>query len=238
MNQVRRGGIFLRLIAMLMVVSVAGVLCWAALNYQRTTGTWAFHPLDSAWWSPARAAGAPASGKEAMDDARFVGDQMGQALWGKGGLIERADAWWGANESSTTNKSTAPQTGPVTNHSNAPVDPADKGAPKRPTVATTSVQGQLELRFVRADADFQLGLNDLKAASPIAGDITLSNVDRLARVGAARERFVAVERDLAQAIPAYENLPAYDSRTAGTARQLRQFNKQMLELTGGIPTTK
>jgi hypothetical protein len=234
-NQVRRGGIFFRLIAMLMVVSVAGVLCWAALNYQRTTGTWAFHPLDPAWWSPARAAGAPANGKDAMDDARFIGDQMGQALWGKGGLIERADAWWGANESSITNKSSdSPTGGSASQQSKTSVD---KDAPKRPPVANSSVQGQLELRFARADADFQLGLNDLKAASPIAGDASISNVDRLARVGAARERFVAVERELAQAIPAYENLQTYDSRTAGTAPQLRQFNRQMLELTGGVPTS-
>jgi hypothetical protein len=66
----------------------------------------------------------------------------------------------------------------------------------------------------------------------------LSAVDRLAHVSAARERFVAVERDLAEAIPAYEGLPAHDSRTAATARQLRHFNQQMLELTGGIPTAK
>jgi len=235
MNWGRRGGVFVRLIAMLMVISVTGVLGWAALNYQRATGTWAFHPLDPAWWSPARAAGVPASGKAAMDDARIIGDQMGQALWGKGGLIERADAWWQANESLTTNKAPAPQTGPVPTQSPTPTD---KGSPKRPPAGPTTVRGILEQRLVQADASFQLGLTDLKAASPVAGDITLSTVDRLARVAVARERFIAVERDLAQAIPAYEGLPAHDSRTAATARQLRNFNQQMLELTGGLPTTK
>ena len=229
---------------MLMVASVACVLCWTALNYQRATGTWAFHPLDPAWWSPPRAAGAPARSKDAMDDARFVGDQMGQALWGKGGLAERADVWWKANESLKNNKSSDSQTGTVPAPSAAPVpqedkaDSGDKATTPKPPVAISSVQQQLELRLVRADADFQLGLNDLKAASPIAGDKLLSNEDRLARVNAARERFLAVERELARTIPAYENLSVYDSRTAGTARQLRSFNKQMLELTGGIPTAK
>jgi hypothetical protein len=227
------------MIAMLMVAVVAGGLCWATLKYQRATGTWAFHPLDAAWWSPAQSAGVPTTSKEVLEDARIVSDQVGQALWGTGGLIERADAWWRSAEKMTANNPAAPNTesSPTSAQPQTKPSAPEKKAPLAQPSAPSSVRGMLEQRLHLADQSFQVGLTALKSASPIAGDATLSQVERVVRVGMARDRFAAIERDLSEVIPAYEALPGHDVDKAATARQLRSFNQQMLELTGGMPTT-
>lgn len=244
MNQSRRGGVLIRLVAIIVVVGTAGILSWGALNNQRVTGKWSFHPLDPAWWSPKTADGKTVPATEVVDDARVISDQVGQALWGQGGLIDRVEKWWKENDQHTSaaptneveqQETTAPVPGSQQNGTNGQSQKEDGTAVHVPPAAPTSVRGMLEQRLQQADATFQAGLADLKAASPVAGDEKLSTVDRVARVGAARSRFIAVERDLAETIPAYEAIPQHDAKTVATARQLRAFNKQMLEMTGGVP---
>jgi hypothetical protein len=219
----RCGGFIMRTLILLVVVGTAGMLCWGAFTHHRVTGVWSFEPLNPAWWSP-RPGDAPPT-ERALNDARQISDQVGHALWGKGGMIERVEQWWreqpiAANKSQP--ESAQPETKTKTPSAVVP-------APSAPL----SLQQLLEQRLSVADEQFRAGLQDLKAASPLASDATISTVDRVARVAAARERFVQVQKELSEAIPAYETLPQHDRTLAAKARQLQTYNKQMLELSGG-----
>jgi hypothetical protein len=222
-NVARRGGFIMRILILLVVVFVAGILCWGIFTHHRVTGAWSFEPLNPAWWSP-RPGDAPPT-ERALNDARKISDQVGDALWGNDGLIERVEQWW-REQPSAANKSQPESAQPETKTKTpSTVTPAPSGP--------LSLQQLLEQRLSGADEQFRAGLQDLKAASPLASDATISTVDRLARVAAARERFVQVQKELSEAIPAYETLPQHDRTLAAKARQLQAYNKQMLELSGG-----
>jgi hypothetical protein len=132
MNHGRHAGVLLRFLAMLIVVVVAGILCWAALNNQRATGVWSFHPLDATWWSPTQTITNNTPAREVVDDARVLGDQVGQALWGAGGLIERVDKWWNTQSGTSTK--------------GAPAEPTERLQPRGPA---NRCQRAEDLRTVR-----------------------------------------------------------------------------------------
>jgi hypothetical protein len=225
MTTARHGGVLSKLLMILVVVSISGALAWATLANHRASGTWSFHPLDSAWWSPTPKD--PASGDpfaEVANDAKRLAGQAGESLWGKGGLVERCEVWWRERDQATTT-SAAPATTPT---GGAPATPV-------PAPAPTTVRGMLEQRFTTSERRFADGIELAKRARPTLSDDAAALAGRMGTLTQARTCFSDVERDLGEAIPAYEAIPGHDPAKLASARQLLAFTKQMQELTRLTP---
>lgn len=228
MTAARHGGVLGKLLMILVVVSLSGALAWATLANHRAHGTWSFHPLDSAWWSPVPKD--PTSGDpfaSVADDAKRLAGQAGESLWGKGGLVERCEVWWRERDqtgapSSTTPPSATPPTKPTTD---TPV----------PSPAPTTVRGLLEQRFTTSEGRFAEGIELAKRARPTLSDDAATLAGRMGTLTQARACFSDVERDLGEAIPAYEAIPGHDPAKLASARQLLGFTRQMQELTRLTP---
>lgn len=225
MSTARRGGVLGRLLMILVVVSLGGALAWATLANHRAHGTWSFHPLDSGWWSPTPKD--PASGDPfaaVADDAKRLAGQAGESLWGKGGLVERCETWWRQRDQPGATGGTAPA-------------PAPTGAPAAPatTPPPTTVRGLLELRFTTSERRFAEGIDLAKHARPTLSDDAATLAKRMGTLTQARARFSEVERDLGEAIPAYEAIPGHDPARLASARQLLAFTRQMQDLTRLTP---
>jgi hypothetical protein len=228
MTAARHGGVLGRLLVILVVVSLSGALAWATLANHRANGAWSFHPLDPAWWSPTPkdpTAGDPFAG--VADDAKRLAGQAGEAVWGKGGLIERGEAWWRERGQQQPAPSASP---------NAPiVPPGTPPSATPPTPPPTTVRGLLEQRFSVSERRFADGLELAKQARPSLGDDSTTLASRLKTLTQARADFAEVERDLGEAIPAYEAIPGHDPARLANARQLQGFAHQMQELTRLTP---
>lgn len=223
----RHGGVLSRLLVILVVVSLGGALAWATLANHRATGAWSFHPLDSTWWSPTPkdpTAGDPFA--DVANDAKRLAGQAGESLWGKEGLVEQCETWWRARER-PANSPTAP-TSPT-----APATPNTR--PTSPTPAPTTVRGLLEQRFVTSEQRFAEGIDLAKRARPTLNDDAATLAGRMSTLTQARSCFADVERDLSEAVPAYQAIPAHDPGKLASARQLLTFTKQMQELTRLTP---
>lgn len=230
MNAARHGGVLGRLLVILVVVSLSGALAWATLANHRAHGAWSFHPLDPAWWSPTPqdpSAGDPFAG--VADDAKRLAGQAGEAVWGKGGLVERCEAWWRQRD-----QGGAPTT-PTTTTTTSPTATPTPGAPPAPTPPPTSVRGLLEQRLTASDQRFAEGIELAKRARPALGDDAATLAGRLGTLTQARTCFADVERDLGEAIPAYEAIPGHDPARLANAKQLLGFARQMQELTRLTP---
>jgi len=226
----RQGGVLSKLLLILVVVSISGALAWATLANHRASGTWSFHPLDSAWWSPTPKD--PASGDpfaEVANDAKRLAGQAGESLWGKGGMVERCEAWWRERNQTTATPATPPSATPATG---APATPAPTPAP---APAPTTVRGMLEQRFTTSERRFAEGIELAKHARPTLSDDATTLTKRMGTLMQARTHFSDVERDLGEAIPAYEAIPGHDPVKVASARQLLAFTKQMQELTRLTP---
>ena len=231
----RHGGVLGRLLVILVVVSLSGALAWATLANHRAHGTWSFHPLDAAWWSPVPA-GPTASDPfaEVANDAKRLAGHAGEALWGKGGLVEQCESWWRSRErptapaTSTTPAAPSDTTTPV-----GPTVPPSTGAPRPP--APTTVRGLLEQRFTSSEQRFAEGIELAKHARPTLSDDAATLTGRVGTLTRARSCFTEVEGDLAEAIPAYEAIPGHDPGKLASARQLLAFTRQMQELTRLTP---
>jgi hypothetical protein len=228
MTFARHGGVLGKLLVILVVVSISGALAWTTLANHRANGAWSFHPLDAAWWSPT--AKDPAAGDPFADvaqDAKHLAGQAGEALWGKGGLVERCETWWqdrdkpaGAPAATTT-----PTSG---------TSPATKPSQPQPPAPTT-VRGMLEQRFTTSERRFAEGIDLAKHARPTLSDNAAALAGRMGTLTQARTCFSEVERDLGEAIPAYEAIPGHDPAKLASARQLLGFTRQMQELTRLTP---
>lgn len=221
MTAARQGGVLGRLLVILVVVSLSGALAWATLANHRAHGTWSFHPLDPAWWSPTPrdpTAGDPFA--SVAEDAKRLAGQAGEAVWGTGGLIERGEAWW-------RERGQPPPTAP------APVSPPASAPDVQP--APASVRGLLEQRFAVSEQRFASGLELAKQARPSLTDDATTLAGRMKTLTEARSRFAEVERDLGEAIPAYEAIPGHDPVRLANAKQLQGFARQMQELTRLTP---
>lgn len=228
MTAARHGGVLGRLLVILVVVSLSGALAWATLANHRAHGAWSFHPLDPAWWSPTPTdptAGDPFAG--VADDAKRLAGQAGEAVWGKGGLIERGEAWWRERGQQPLTPNTAPNT-PAT-------PPGTTPPPAQPAPPPTTVRGLLEQRFSVSEQRFAEGLELAKQARPTLGDDSAMLAKRMKTLAQARAGFAEVERDLGEAIPAYEAIPGHDPVRLANARQLQGFARQMQELTRLTP---
>lgn len=226
MNAARHGGVLGRLVVILVVVSLSGALAWTTLANHRAHGTWSFHPLDPAWWSPVPKD--PAGGDPfavVAEDAKRLAGQAGESLWGKGGLVERCEAWWRQHQQPGTST------------------PADDGAPTTvkptpgptpttvPAPAPTTVRGLLEQRLATSEQRFAEGIELAKRARPTLGDDAATLAGRMGTLTQARTCFSEVERDLGEAVPAYEAIPGHDPVKLAGAKQLLAFARQMQELT-------
>lgn len=236
MTSARHGGVLGKLLVILVVVSLAGALGFTTLANHRAHGTWSFHPLDPAWWSPKAATGP--DGKPAADpfadvanDAQRLAGRAGEALWGKDGLVERCEAWWRTRDTTASPSAPAPTSAPTT-----PTPTSNQPAPAAPTpAAPTSVRGLLEQRLLANEQRFAQGIDLAKKARPALGDDASALAARMGSLNQARTCFAEVERDLGEAIPAYEALPGHDPARAASARQLLGFTRQMQELTRLTP---
>ncbi len=216
----RHGGVLGRLLVILVVVSLSGALAWATLANHRAHGVWSFHPLDSAWWSPTPkdpTAGDPFA--EVANDAKRLAGQAGESLWGKDGLVERCESWWRARERSAATPTATPAT-PTTG---------------TPAPAPITVRGLLEQRFATSERRFAEGIELAKRARPTLSDDAATLTGRMGTLTQARACFTEVERDLSEAIPAYEAIAGHDPAKAASARQLLAFSRQMQELTRLTP---
>ena len=239
MNATRQGGVLIRLLAMVTLVALAGALAWTALANHRASGQWSFHPLDTAWWSPKAAnpeAGDPFA--EVAHDAKRLAGQAGEALWGPGGLVERCETWWHANQDGHP-AATAPggngQPPAVTPPAGAPGS-APTGAPvAAPTTTPTTVRGLLEQRFSASEQRFAEGIDLAKHARPTLGDDAKTLAGRLGTLQQAHTCFADVDRDLGEALPAYQAIAGHDAAKLARAEQLQGFARQMLELTRLTP---
>lgn len=237
MTAARHGGVLSRLLVILVVVSLAGALGFTTLANHRAHGVWSFHPLDPAWWSPKAPMGP--DGKPAVDpfadvanDAQRLAGRAGEALWGKDGLVERCEAWWRSRDAAAV---TPPTSGtpllPAQKSTPAPAPGAPASAPTPNPTAPTSVRGLLEQRLIASDRRFAEGVELAKRARPALGDDATALAARMRSLSQARTCFAEVERDLSEAIPAYEALPGHDPARAASARQLLLFTRQMQDLT-------
>lgn len=237
MTVARHGGVLSRLLVILVVVSISGALAWTTLANHRAHGTWSFHPLDPAWWSPAPkdpAGGDPFAA--VAEDAKRLAGQAGESLWGKGGLVERCETWWKQQQqpgtpSATNNGAPTTSATPTTGAAPPTTDkPATVPAPAPPTV-----RGLLEQRLSTSEQRFAEGIDLAKRARPTLGDDAAALAGRMATLGKARACFSEVERDLGEAIPAYEAIPGHDPAKLASAKQLLAFTRQMQELTRLTP---
>jgi hypothetical protein len=227
MTAARHGGVLGRLLVILVVMSLSGALAWATLANHRARGVWSFHPLDPAWWSPRPAD--PAAGDpfaSVAEDAKRLAGQAGEAVWGEGGLVERCEAWWRQRGRADT---TPPPATP---------GPGDAPQPESatPTVGTPpTVRGLLEQRLAASERRFAEGIDLAKRARPTLGDDAATIAGRMGTLTQARACFAEVERDLVEAIPAYEAIPGHDPAKLASAKQLLGFSRQMQDLTRLTP---
>lgn len=231
MSAARHGGVLSRLLVILVVVSISGALAWTTLANHRAHGVWSFHPLDSAWWSPTPkdpAGGDPFA--EVANDAKRLAGQAGESLWGKGGLVERCDTWWRERGQA----SATPTTPPATPTTGTPTTPTTLPTPT-PAPTPTTVRGMLEQRITTSEQRFAEGIELAKRARPTLSDDAATLAGRMSTLTQARACFSDVERDLSEAIPAYEAIPGHDQGKLASARQLLAFTKQMQELTRLTP---
>jgi hypothetical protein len=228
----RHGGVLGRLLVILVVVSISGALAWTTLANHHANGAWSFHPLDPAWWSPK--AKDPAAGDPFADvaqDAKRLAGHAGEALWGKGGLVERCETWWQQREQPAG--ATTPTTGTPT--TTTPVQPPPQTPTPASSPAPTTVRGLLEQRFSASERRFADGITLAKQARPTLSDDAAALAGRMGTLTQARTCFSDVERDLGEAIPAYEAIPGHDPAKLASARQLLGFTRQMQELTRLTP---
>ena len=231
MNTSRHAGILTRLLITLVLVSLVGALTWATLAQHRVSGMWSFHPLDSAWWSPqpvGQTGNDPFA--DVANDAKKLAGQAGEALWGPGGMVERGEAWWKAQN----NTPTTPPTTTPTNRSIPPSVPT----PDKPVVApapSTSLRSFLEQRLAASEQRFADGLQLAKQARPSLSDNAATLAGRMSTLTQARQCFAEVERDLGESIPAYQAIPGHDVSKVASAQQLQRFAQQMQELTRLTP---
>ena len=231
MNTSRHAGVLSQLLIAFILVSIVGALAWATLAQHRVSGTWSFHPLDSAWWSPqpvGQNGGDPFA--DVANDAKKIADQAGQALWGPGGMVERGEAWWNA-QNNTPATTTAPTS---TNHGIPPV----ASSPNKPVTTpapATSVRSLLEQRLTASEQRFADGLHLAKQARPSLNDNAATLAGRMNTLTQARSCFAEVERDLGESIPAYQAIPGHDPSKVASAKQLQHFAQQMQELTRLTP---
>ena len=232
MNTARHAGVLSRLLIAFILLSIVGALAWATLAHHRVSGTWSFHPLDPAWWSPqpvGQNGGDPFA--DVANDAKKLADQAGEALWGPGGMVERGEAWWKAQNNTPT--TTAPTTTP-TNHN----IPTTAPAPDKPVIApapSTSLSSLLEQRLTASEQRFADGLQLAKQARPSLSDNAAALAGRMNTLTQARQCFAEVERDLGESIPAYQAIPGHDASKVASAKQLQRFAQQMQELTRLTP---
>lgn len=229
----RHGGVLGRLLVILVLVSLSGALTWATLANHRAHGVWSFHPLDASWWSPVPqdpTGGDPFAG--VATDAKRLAGQAGEALWGTGGLVERCETWWREREQPATTPA-APGTPTTPGTPATPVTQPKTGAPTPPVPAPapTTVRGLLEQRFTTSEQRFAEGIELAKRARPTLNDDAATLAGRMSTLTQARTCFAEVERDLGEAIPAYEAIPGHDPAKLASARQLLAFTRQMQELT-------
>lgn len=235
----RHGGVFGRLLVILVMVSLSGALAWATLANHRAHGVWSFHPLDAAWWSPVAkdpAAGDPFAG--VATDAKRLAGKAGEALWGTGGLVERCEAWWRERAQPATPGTPTTPSPPTTHDTSATT--GTQPATGTPTVPAplpppTTVRGLLEQRFTTSEQRFAEGIELAKRARPTLSDDAATLAGRMSTLTQARRCFAEVERDLGEAIPAYEAIPGHDPAKLASARQLLAFTRQMQELTRLTP---
>ena len=231
MNATRHAGVLSRLLITLVLISLVGALAWATLAQHRVSGIWSFHPLDSAWWSPqpvGQNGGDPFA--EVANDAKKLAGQAGEALWGPGGMVERGEAWWKAQN----NTPTTPPTTTPTNRSIPPSVPT----PDKPVMApapSTSLRSLLEQRLTASEQRFADGLQLAKQARPSLSDNAATLAGRMSTLAQARQCFAEVERDLGESIPAYQAIPGHDVSKVASAKQLQHFAQQMQELTRLTP---
>ena len=239
MNAARRGGVLIRLLMIVTVVGLAGMLAWTTLANHRATGAWSFHPLDTAWWSPKAATpnGADPFVEVTQDAKRWAG-QAGEAMWGSGGLVERCEAWWHTTQGERQSGSVtpapvapSPATPPAATPSGTGVPPVTPVIPTAPT----SVRGLLEQRLTASEKRFAEGIELAKRARPSLSDDAATLASRMGTLRQARACFAEVERDLTEAIPAYQAIPGHDVSKLASARQLQGFARQMQELTRLTP---
>lgn len=97
------------------------------------------------------------------------------------------------------------------------------------------MRGLLEQRFVTSEQRFAEGIDLAKRARPTLSDDAATLAGRMRTLTQARSCFADVERDLSEAVPAYQAIPAHDPGKLASARQLLAFTKQMQELTRLTP---
>ena len=218
----RAGFSLLRALLALVVIAALGLLTWTTLVNWRATGTLTFHPFDAAWWAarPAptdRALNDP--GGTALDEARSLATQAKEKLWGPGGVVEQVETWWGrgaAVAAAAPGAGAHPAPGAPT--ANAPVAPAAAGADR----------ATLERQLAYAQVSFRSGLDASKRGAPAASPTP--EVQRAA-LAEARTHFQHAHDLLAQDIPAYAALADHDPRVLENARQLLDYDEQLLALT-------
>ncbi len=214
---VRAGFSLLRTLLALAVVAALGLLTWTTLVNWRATGTLTFHPFDAAWWAarPAptdRALNDP--GGSALDGARSLAAQAKEKLWGPGGVVEQVETWWGRGAAATAAAPGAAAPAPIA------VAPAG-GA--RPGVDRATLERQLAY----AQVSFRSGLDAFKRGAPAAAPTVAVQRAALAE---ARTHFQHAHDLLAQDIPAYAALGDHDPRVLENARQLLDYDEQLLAL--------
>ncbi len=139
MNRARHGGTLKNLVVLLTVMMV-GVFTWATIANSRRVGELCIRPNDIDWWFMSVPQGKQEGvhTQSIIDEAKHLADLAEDKLWGKGGVIERCEAWWQGRQGRSA--------------------PADDGA--------SAERQRCEKRFTEAEGEFRSGLDSYKRAAP------------------------------------------------------------------------
>lgn len=202
----------LRFVVTLVVFAAIGGLAVATYANWRRDGRFTFHVFDSTWWGNGRSEAAPyAAG------ARTAAEQAYQAVWGAGGMVERAEQWLNGLRRDDPPAPGAPAV-PSTDPSAAPT--ADK--PKPPGTPRSAEAQRLEGRFTKAEEDFRSGLAAFKRTGAGTRNARrTAQAEAIAHFGRCRDALLA-------AIDPYRAVADHDRHRLAEAEELGRMNQRFL----------
>jgi len=193
------------------VIAFCIALMWVTALHWHRDGQFSFRIFDLDWWRPG-----VVSAQQHADDA-------GQALWAPGGLIPRAKEWWESRSATGTGAATA--TGAVPVPATAASTTSATADTATPDVSGGEAKKRLENLIAGAETDFQLGLDEYRAANPANGAATVPQREHLRQ---AKAHFLLAQDALDRAIPAYADTPGHDTDRLDDATALRGYNLRLL----------
>ncbi|MHC5068484.1 MAG: hypothetical protein ACYTF0_07825 [Planctomycetota bacterium] len=243
----RSGLAMLRFLISVALTALALLLGWGVVsNWQRDADAdgvadgFTLRVFDRQWWGAGRE-----QAKPLVADAQVWAVERKRQIWGRGGLVDDAEAWFGANKGRLTavsgligsatdgsepasSEEPQPATAPL-----APVAASGATSPGQSDGAALSPRrARLEERLSIAAELFANGVEHLRAAEPDGAEV--DPVQAAAHLQDAVAALTQVDRLLTSygALSEYADLPDHDPERLAEMQQLAERNRALLaELT-------